>query len=163
MISYVRSRYLQSEKHRSSIKLRKRLSAEGLHRTKSLQWKVVYLVGLQEGNHSDYRSTETDLIEERRLCFVVISRAEEKLIVTRCRITGDRARQPSRLLAEMGLQTRGRQRQWRSTELLFSTLPSRRPSAATPAQCPRPCPRQLRMKSGTVRHVISLHWAEEHG
>jgi ATP-dependent DNA helicase UvrD/PcrA len=79
------------------------IKVASLHRTKGLQWKIVYLVGLEEGNHPDYRSTEKGLIEERRLCFVGISRAEDKLFITRCGITGGRARNPSRFLTEMGL------------------------------------------------------------
>jgi DNA helicase-2/ATP-dependent DNA helicase PcrA len=74
-----------------------------LHRTKGLQWKVVYLVGLEEGHHPDRRSVEDkDLFEERRLCFVGVSRAEERLVVTWSRTSSGYPRQPSRFLAEMG-------------------------------------------------------------
>ena len=74
-----------------------------LHRTKGLQWKVVYLVGLEEGHHPDRRSVEDkDLFEERRLCFVGVSRAEERLVITRSRTSGGYPRQPSRFLREMG-------------------------------------------------------------
>ena len=54
-----------------------------LHRTKGLQWKIVYLMGMEEGHHPDWRWTdEKDLTEERRLCFVGISRAEQRLVGT---------------------------------------------------------------------------------
>jgi DNA helicase II / ATP-dependent DNA helicase PcrA len=80
------------------------IKVASLHRTKGLQWKIVYLVGLEDDHLPDYRSTEaTKLIEERRLCFVGVSRAEESLTVTWSKSSGGRARQPSRFLLEMRL------------------------------------------------------------
>lgn len=76
-----------------------------LHRTKGLQWDTVYLIGLEEGHLPDSRSTsEEEFAEERRLCFVGVSRAEKRLVVTRCGIVRGYACRPSRFLAEMGLQ-----------------------------------------------------------
>jgi DNA helicase-2/ATP-dependent DNA helicase PcrA len=76
-----------------------------LHRTKGLQWKVVYLVGLEEGHHPDRRCVEDkDLFEERRLCFVGVSRAEERLVATWSRMSSGYPRQQSRFLAEMGFK-----------------------------------------------------------
>lgn len=72
-----------------------------LHRTKGLQWKVVYLVGLEQGHLPDFRTT--DLSEERRLSFVGVSRAEETLIVTYSQSDGRYSKDPSPFLAEMGL------------------------------------------------------------
>lgn len=75
-----------------------------LHRTKGLQWKTVFLVGMEEGHHPDYRSnSEKALAEELRFCFVGVSRAEERLYVTWSRTSGDYGRAPSRFLREMGL------------------------------------------------------------
>jgi ATP-dependent DNA helicase UvrD/PcrA len=80
------------------------IKVASLHRTKGLQWEIVYLVGLEEGHHPDWRSDQgKGLLEERRLCFVGVSRAEDRLIVTRCRSTNGRPRQPSRFLNEMSL------------------------------------------------------------
>jgi DNA helicase-2/ATP-dependent DNA helicase PcrA len=74
-----------------------------LHRTKGLQWKIVYLVGMEEEHHPDFRSTiDKQLIEERRLCFVGVSRAEEHLVITWSGQTRGWTRRPSRFLAEMG-------------------------------------------------------------
>lgn len=76
-----------------------------LHRTKGLQWRVVYLVGLEEGHLPDWRSdTDSGLLEERRLLFVGVSRAEESLIITRCRAVNGRSKLPSRFLKEMGTE-----------------------------------------------------------
>jgi DNA helicase II / ATP-dependent DNA helicase PcrA len=78
-----------------------------LHRTKGLQWATVYLVGLEEGHLPDSRSiTEKELAEERRLCFVGVSRAEQRLVITRCGIVRGYACTPSRFLAEMKLGSR---------------------------------------------------------
>jgi DNA helicase-2/ATP-dependent DNA helicase PcrA len=80
------------------------IKVASLHRTKGLQWRIVYLVGLEDDHLPDWRSTdEKKLIEERRLCFVGVSRAEESLTVTWSKTSGGRARQPSRFLLEMGL------------------------------------------------------------
>lgn len=76
-----------------------------IHRTKGLQWKTVYLLGLEEGHHPDRRSIEGGQVEEeRRLCFVGVSRAEDNLSMTRCRETGGYSRMPSRFLNEMGIR-----------------------------------------------------------
>lgn len=80
------------------------IKVASLHRTKGLQWRVVYLLGLEEGHHPDFRAkTAQDIDEERRLCFVGISRAEQTLVFTRCKITSRHVQTPSRFLLEMGL------------------------------------------------------------
>jgi len=81
------------------------IKVASLHRTKGLQWKIVYLVGLEEGHLPDWRSDQgKGLLEERRLCFVGISRAEERLIVTRSSAINGRPKHPSRFINEMGFR-----------------------------------------------------------
>jgi len=55
-----------------------------VHSAKGLEFKVVFLVGMEEGLFPISRSldSEDDLEEERRLCYVAITRAKEKLFVT---------------------------------------------------------------------------------
>ncbi|MGH8526326.1 MAG: 3'-5' exonuclease, partial [Gammaproteobacteria bacterium] len=67
----------------------------------------VFLVGLEEGLFPHQRSSDdaSQLEEERRLCYVGLTRAKEKLIITHAetrRLHGTEHRpQPSRFIAEM--------------------------------------------------------------
>lgn len=73
-----------------------------MHRTKGLQWPVVVIIGLEEGCLPDFRqNTAQEISEERRLCFVGVSRAEDELILTHARQVNGWAKPPSRFLAEL--------------------------------------------------------------
>jgi DNA helicase-2/ATP-dependent DNA helicase PcrA len=56
-----------------------------LHAAKGLEFPVVAMIGLEEGilPHSRSRGNLSELEEERRLCFVGITRAQERLILTK--------------------------------------------------------------------------------
>lgn len=101
-----------------------------VHAAKGLQFPVVYVVGLAEGRFpaavehtpvfclasairdwldhpggatapADAERLRLHLLEERRLLYVALTRAEAELILTRARQYGQDQAQPSRFLAEM--------------------------------------------------------------
>ena len=78
-----------------------------LHSSKGLEFEHVYLVGMEEELLPHKRSVEEDpsCAEERRLCYVGITRARRHLTISRCltrRKYGTvEERKPSRFLAEI--------------------------------------------------------------
>ena len=78
-----------------------------LHSAKGLEFPVVFLAGLEEGifPHARTLMNETELEEERRICYVGITRAQRKLFMTHARmrtIYGNSVMYPpSRFLTEI--------------------------------------------------------------
>lgn len=64
-----------------------RVSLMTLHSSKGLEFPVVFLVGLEHGLFPNYRSMDDPaaLEEERRLCYVGITRAQERLFISYAR------------------------------------------------------------------------------
>ena len=58
-----------------------------IHSAKGLEFPVVYVVGMEEGIFpgSSAQYDQEELEEERRLCYVAMTRAKEKLTLTNCR------------------------------------------------------------------------------
>lgn len=84
-----------------------RLSLMTLHNGKGLEYKVVFLVGMEEDLFPHINSKESlqELEEERRLCYVGMTRAKEFLYITRAKIRNVwgsmRSSYPSRFLKEI--------------------------------------------------------------
>jgi DNA helicase II / ATP-dependent DNA helicase PcrA len=78
-----------------------------IHSAKGLEFPLVFIVGMEEGlfPHSRSADDRLELEEERRLCYVALTRAKTQLYVThaeRRRIYGDEMyAQPSRFLEEL--------------------------------------------------------------
>ncbi|MGF1517990.1 MAG: DNA helicase PcrA [Nodosilinea sp.] len=80
-----------------------------LHSSKGLEFPVVFLVGLEQGLFPNHRSLEDPAAteEERRLCYVGITRAQERLFISHARarrLYGNREpASPSLFLSELPL------------------------------------------------------------
>jgi len=77
-----------------------------LHNSKGLEFPSVYLVGMEEGVFPHARAIdEGGLEEERRLCYVGMTRARERLVLTRARhrilFGASQQNPPSRFLREI--------------------------------------------------------------
>jgi DNA helicase-2/ATP-dependent DNA helicase PcrA len=78
-----------------------------VHNAKGLEYPVVFLAGLEENvfPHARSRGHDDDLEEERRLCYVAITRAQQRLYVSRAmqRLQQGvpQANPPSRFLSEI--------------------------------------------------------------
>ena len=82
-----------------------------LHAAKGLEFDTVVIVGVEEGLLPHYRHTVPEaLVEERRLCYVGMTRARQRLVCSVARMRrlwGEVAfRPPSRFLRESGLDIR---------------------------------------------------------
>ncbi len=78
-----------------------------VHAAKGLEFPVVFLMGLEEGLFPHHRSLDDDdkIEEERRLCYVAITRARQRLFLTWARerrsFAETRRNTPSRFLKEL--------------------------------------------------------------
>jgi DNA helicase-2/ATP-dependent DNA helicase PcrA len=82
-----------------------------VHAAKGLEFDHVWIIGLAESILPSWQSLKTgaqsaELEEERRNCFVAITRTKEKLVLSYARQYRGWQRQPSRFLAEMTLSSR---------------------------------------------------------
>jgi DNA helicase-2/ATP-dependent DNA helicase PcrA len=96
-----------------------------LHSAKGLEFPVVFLTGMEEGvfPHSRSLNDPEEVEEERRLCYVGITRAKERLVLSYAlhrRLQGYGGAEPSRFLLEL-------------PESQLTLLNASRPEAAPPA------------------------------
>ena len=118
-----------------------------LHAAKGLEFPVVFMVGLEEGlfPHIRAQDDEDELEEERRLCYVGMTRAQTRLILTsaaRRRVFGEyQASDPSRFLDEI------------PSELMDVIAPVRSTPAPDPTTLGRPR-RGRRRRGPTADHEV---------
>ena len=78
-----------------------------MHSAKGLEFPIVYLCGMEEGIFPSFRSMDApeEIEEERRICYVAITRAKEKLVMTcamrRMMYGQTRMSRPSRFIEEI--------------------------------------------------------------
>lgn len=116
-----------------------------LHAAKGLEFPVVFLAGLEENifPHSRAQNSNSEMEEERRLMYVGVTRAEERLFLSyakRRQVWGEfKYFNPSRFLDEIPakLVEENRTREPQSTETTFksavSSMKSKRPVSDLPA------------------------------
>ncbi|MEX1310689.1 MAG: ATP-dependent helicase [Candidatus Sulfomarinibacteraceae bacterium] len=80
------------------------LTLSSTHQAKGLEWRVVFVVWLAEGRFPSARAE--DIEEERRLFYVAVTRARDRLFLIRPELARDRYRvdvllDPSRFLSEL--------------------------------------------------------------
>ena len=79
-----------------------------IHSAKGLEFPVVFMVGMEDGLFPTFRALDNDddLEEERRLCYVAVTRAEKLLFITNAKIRTIYGKTnytlPSRFINEMG-------------------------------------------------------------
>lgn len=85
-VTLVESEYSSSEKSNKKNG-QGRVTLSTLHQAKGLEWPVVFMVGMEEGlfPHSRCLLNPSEMEEERRLMYVGITRAKQKLFLTHAR------------------------------------------------------------------------------
>ena len=91
-----------------------------VHLAKGLEFNTVFVTGLEEGLFPITRDDETEMEEERRLCYVAMTRAKEKLFMTYAaqRRTYGKTHDnvPSRFLFESGLLSEEEREQYEQNQ-----------------------------------------------
>ena len=80
-----------------------------VHGSKGLEFKHVFLIGMADGVFPSYQAVQKgsksrEMEEERRNCFVAITRTEETLNISCARSYNGYRKEPSRFLKEMGFK-----------------------------------------------------------
>jgi DNA helicase-2/ATP-dependent DNA helicase PcrA len=80
-----------------------------VHQAKGIEWRAVFVIWLAEGRFPSFRMDDEE--EERRLFYVAVTRARDRLVLVRPQIARDRYRvdtilDPSRFLSELPTEVR---------------------------------------------------------
>ncbi|MEK6300816.1 MAG: UvrD-helicase domain-containing protein [Acidobacteriota bacterium] len=133
-----------------------------MHSAKGLEFPVVFIVGLEEGLFPHSRAFESadDLEEERRLCYVGITRAQRHLYITHAmqrRTWGEELpAEPSRFLNEIPLELledMSRGPSWLGFALRPETLRNRQAAAALRGDAPAPVKKSSNYTGKTYNSV----------
>ncbi|MBO0858498.1 MAG: UvrD-helicase domain-containing protein [Chloracidobacterium sp.] len=128
-----------------------------MHAAKGLEFPAVFIAGLEEGlfPHSRANESQNDLEEERRLCYVAVTRAEKYLYLTHAmnrRLYGaETPSEPSRFLMEFPLEMiedQSKGGSWLRLAGKTSTFEGRESSPRAPSPSQSSLPRKPRRTSG---------------
>jgi DNA helicase-2/ATP-dependent DNA helicase PcrA len=140
-----------------------------LHAAKGLEFRIVFLAGMEEGilPHSNSLEQTDDVEEERRLCYVGMTRAREQLYCLHSlerRMHGRfREQSPSSFLGEIPVEVKEEQRlagarytpaepSWREKPMYGAS----RASSPRPRFEPRPTPAPKPKQTESVNSVLSF-------
>jgi len=110
-----------------------------VHSAKGLEFPTVFMVGLEEGLFPSLKGVsemqdKEDLEEERRLCYVAITRAKKRLYITNSQsrtVYGQTSyRQPSRFIKE--LELKGKKEEPKSKRISIDEFLHKKPSFEIP-------------------------------
>ncbi len=107
LMNYLHRLSLDTREEEEEPERRGNVTLMTLHSAKGLEWKLVFLIGLEEDllPHSGMQGEPPNPEEERRLCYVGITRARDRLVLTRAaqRVKRGKAvpRTPSRFLQDL--------------------------------------------------------------
>jgi DNA helicase-2/ATP-dependent DNA helicase PcrA len=139
-----------------------RVTLMTMHSAKGLEFPIVFIVGMEEGlfPHSRALASEEELEEERRLCYVAITRAQQRLYIAHAmqrRIFGEEdVTEPSRFLNELPLelmQNLSSGPSWLGFAESPATRQNREAAAALRGESPRPVKKTSNYSGKTYNSV----------
>ena len=144
---------------------RAQITLMSLHAAKGLEFPLVFLSGLEEGlfPHSRTMLVPEDIEEERRLCYVGMTRAMDQLILTRAvyrrRYGTDlpEASVPSRFLEEVPAPLIEELGTRRASGARVGTVAPGRPAGRSPAASPRAPIIPMKTKTRAVLGMVAEH------
>lgn len=94
-------RYVAMMEGRDTEATGDRVQLLSIHRAKGLEWPVVFVAGVSDGLLPHARAENVE--EERRLCYVAVTRAKDRLFLSVLNSYRGRPVEPSPFLAEAGI------------------------------------------------------------
>ena len=104
---FLESTSVYADRSQASDPNEEKVTLMTMHSAKGLEFKVVFIIGMEEGlfPHNNSMLEEDGIEEERRLCYVGITRAKELLYLTNAKrrilYGNDMMNQPSRFINEI--------------------------------------------------------------